>query len=471
MRLSFHGAAGEVTGSCYLVETATSRVLVDFGLHQGGPAAERLNRRLPPVDFARLDAVVLTHAHLDHCGRLPLLHRTADASHPGGDQGPRIWATPATIGLCDILLRDAASLMEADAARQSVRRARLGRAPAGPLYSLDDVDRLMPRFSPIPYDRPREIAEGISIRLVDAGHILGSASVEMTVREGSRTRVIAFSADIGERGSPLLHDPTPIPRCDVMVLESTYGDRDHRGREPTIDEFVSILAAARHEGGVVLIPAFAVGRTQHLVYVLGELIQQQRVRGLDVYVDSPMALSATELYERHRALWDDESRRILEAGRGPLSFPGLHYVRSADQSRALNALRGSAIVIAGSGMCTGGRILHHLKHRLWRPETRLVFVGFQADGTLGRRIVAGARTVRVMDATIAVKAHVHTLGGFSAHAGQSGLVEWAAAAKASSPRVFLTHGEDRPRMALRERLLRVTGMDAALPVRGEAVDL
>lgn len=473
MRLSFYGAAGEVTGSCYYLRTASARVLIDFGLHQGYIEAEKKNRRLPPIDFAGLDAVVLTHAHLDHVGRMPLLGR---AGYPAKG---RIWATPATMGLTDLLLKDAASIMEMDAERVCDRRKRICRPPVEPLFTTSDVEEVLPRFSPIRYNQLQEIAPGVTIRMVDAGHIIGSASVEMTIREGSATKVIAFSGDIGERGSPLLKDPTPLPRCDVMLLESTYGDRDHRSLAETIDEFAGLLngaAAANGTGGgrsgsKMLIPAFAVGRTQELVYVMGDLVRGKKVAHTPVYVDSPMAVEATELYRAHRDLWDDEAWAILNSNNHPLSFPGLRYTRSADESRALNQLRGPGVIISAAGMCTGGRILHHLRHHLWKKETCVVFVGYQAQGTLGRRLVDGAKEVRIMGEPVSVQASIHTLGGFSAHAGQNGLCEWAGAAKDAKPRVFLTHGEDGPRNVLREQLQSRYGLSAALPVWGETVEI
>jgi metallo-beta-lactamase family protein len=463
MRIRFFGAAGEVTGSCTLVETSRARVLVDFGMHQGGPHAESRNRRVPPFRSHDLDCVVLTHAHLDHSGRLPMLARE-------GFDRP-IHATPATIDLCDILLRDAASLQQMDAERVSKGRQQRGRAPVAPLYGTPDVDRIMPLFRPSPYGSAVEIAPGITVTFRDAGHILGSAWVEMRVEDAGAAKVVVFSADVGPHGAPLLHDPQPPPACDLLILESTYGDRDHRPLADTLEEFVRILRSARTPRGKVLIPSFAVGRTQQLIYFIGQLKREGRLERPSVYVDSPMAIEATGLYRRHRDLFDDESWAIINGGDTPLHFDGLHLARTPQDSRSINPLGAGVIVVAASGMCTGGRILHHLKHGLGREETHVVFVGYQGEGTLGRKIVNGEGVVRVMGEPIGVKAKVHTLGGFSAHAGQSDLLRWAAPALESRPRLVLNHGEDRQRTILAAAAQERFGVGAALPQFGEIVEL
>jgi len=463
MRLRFFGAAGEVTGSCTLVETSRARVLVDFGMHQGGPHAEARNRRVPPFRARELDAVVLTHAHIDHSGRLPMLVRDEYA-------GP-IFATPATIDLCDILLRDAANLQQMEAERLTRGRLRRGRADVAPLYGTAEVERVMPLFRPRAYGEPIEVAPGIEITYHDAGHILGSAWVEMRVEDGPERRTVVFSADIGPYGAPMLRDPAPPPACDVLILESTYGDRDHRDMATTLEEFVQILRSARTPRGKVLIPAFAVGRTQQLIYYIGQLKREGRLERPSVYVDSPMAIEATGLYRRHRDLFDDESWAILNTGDTCLHFDGLRFARTPDDSRALNPLGGGVVVIAASGMCTGGRILHHLKHNLWRQESHVVFVGYQGEGTLGRKIVDGHGLVRVMGEQVKVQAHVHTLGGFSAHAGQSHLVRWASPALEHRPRLVLNHGEDRQRRTLAGVIRERFGVEAQLPRYGGIVDV
>lgn len=455
MKVTFFGAAGEVTGSSYLIETDRTRVLLDFGLHQGEPEAAEHNRMPRQMEPSKLHAVVLTHAHLDHSGRLPMLI-------PGGFRGP-IYATPATIGLVDILLKDSARLMEQDAERA---RRRPGDMPADAeavLFGVEEVEAVMKQFTPLPYQTAREIAPGISIRFVDAGHILGSASVEMTVEEGGRKRVIAFSGDIGPRGLPLIHDPTLLTRAEVVFLESTYGDRNHRSREETVQEFEALLHRARSAAGKVLIPAFAVGRTQDLIFQLTKLHCAGRLGGAHVYIDSPMATDVTQIYKAHTELWDAEARAMGASGCTPLHFPGLRFTRTADESRKLNDLDSGTVVIAGSGMCTGGRIVHHLRHGLPNPGTQVMIVGFQAEGTLGRRLVDGQKLVRIYGQEVPVKAAIHTLGGFSAHAGQSGLVEWARAFSPKPERIILTHGEPRARDALRPKLKIELGVDSERP--------
>lgn len=467
--LSFFGAAGEVTGSCYLVHTDQARVLVDFGLHQGEKEAEEHNRRLPPIRPSDLDAVVLTHGHLDHCGRLPLLIR-------GGFRG-KIYCTAPTTGIASLILRDSAHLQQQDAEQDNRRRARRGEPPVDALYGIDDVERILPMLTGMAYGQDQAIAPGVTIRFSDAGHILGSSSVLMNVEEKrpggvSVRRTISFSGDIGVKGSPILRDPTPTPPADVVVMESTYGDRDHKALGPTLDEMLQILREAQRDGGRVVIPSFALGRTQDLIYHFGNFLREGKLTRLSVYVDSPMAVAASDLYRKHTEMYDASSRELLRTGVGPLSFPGLHYTKTPDESRRLNDTSGSFVIISAAGMCTGGRILHHLRHSLWRPETRIVIVGYQAGGTLGRQLVDGAKTVRIYGEPVAVKARVHTLGGFSAHAGQTELIEWVRplAGLADKPRVILTHGEDGPRRALAEKL-RALGLTCELPMYGDVVEL
>ncbi len=472
LSLTFCGAAGEVTGSATLLDTGAARVLVDFGLHQGGGACESRNRRTPPFDAARLDAVVLTHAHIDHSGRLPLLVRPTNEGGLGF-HGP-IWATPATIELAAILLRDAAFLQRMDAERLTRQRRRRGREPDGlkPLFDFEDVERALALMRPLPYDREQEIAQGVSLRFVDAGHILGSASVMLRVKtRNHHERAVAFSADVGVKGTPMLRDPARFNAADVVILESTYGDRDHRTTAHTLDEFVNILNDAERESAKVLIPAFAVGRTQNLIYHMARLREAGRLGPTPVYIDSPMAIEATELYRRHSQSFDDTTQRLIDEGRSPLAFPGLRFTKSPQESRSLNDLGCCAVIISAGGMCNGGRILHHLRHGLWKPATHLLIVGFQAHGTLGREIVEGAKQVAVMGERIAVKAKVHTLGGFSAHAGQTELLEWLRPMAGATPRVILNHGEDAARHALAETIRRLFAIECTLPRYREVVNL
>lgn len=462
MKIHVVGAAGEVTGSCYVVETDRARFLVDFGLFQGGWEIQEINRNDLPVKPSELDAVLLTHAHLDHSGRLPQL-----ASK--GFNAP-IYATGATIELVEILLRDSAHIQEMDAER-AARRDNPSSNDKTPLYTSADVDAIMPRFASVEYDEPFRVAEGIVARYVDAGHILGSASIEVKVTEGGVTKTLAFSGDIGPRGVPLLHDPVTFDHADLVFLESTYGDRDHRSLTASIDEFAEIIDNAHTPMGRVLIPSFAVGRTQQLIYFLGELIRAGRLRQTEVVVDSPMATDTTKLYRHHRKLFDQESWAIIDSGHSPLHFDGLRFTRDAEESKALNAMGGGIVIISASGMCTGGRIVHHLRHGLRSEHTHVVFVGFQARGTLGRLLVDGRKMVKVFGDEIKVEAQIHTIGGFSAHAGQTGLVEWLKDLAKARPRVVLTHGEDKPRKELARLLESTYAIKAELPMLADVITL
>ena len=463
IKLGFYGAAGEVTGSCYLVSTDRARVLIDMGMHQGETEADDHNRRMPPIALKSLNAVVLTHAHLDHCGRLPLLTKH-------GYRG-RVHCTRATADVTDIILRDSAALQVEDCRRFN-RRIRRGDEPfREPLYEVRDAEQTLRQFETCDYDQVKTIADGITIKFVDAGHILGAASVQMTVRDGEVVKTIVFSGDVGLSGSPILRDPTTPTPADVVLLESTYGDRDHKPLDATREELLTILREAQATGGKVIIPAFAVGRTQDLIFHIGEFLRAGELSSVQVYVDSPMATSVSAIYVRHQDIYDERARELLANRMKPLNFPGLSYIRSVEQSKNLNDAEGSMIIISASGMCTGGRVLHHLFHDLSRPETHVVIVGYQGHGTLGRRLVDRAKSVIIFREVVPVRAKIHTLGGFSAHAGQSGLLAWAAPYQASKPRMFLTHGEDGPRAALRDQLAARLGLQAALPNYGDEVEL
>lgn len=463
MKLTFFGAAGEVTGSGYLLETSRARVLIDFGLHQGEDEADEHNRFPDRLQSDRLDAVILTHAHIDHCGRLPML---ADREYDRA-----IWATPATRELCEILLKDTANLMASDAARRNAYR-RPGQPRQRPLYEMVDVEECLRLFRSLPYQERQEVAPGVWARFSDAGHILGSASLELTVRDNGAERVIVFSGDLGPSGLPLIRDPEPFQRADVLLLESTYGDRDHRSRADTIKELQAILTTCSLAGcGKILIPAFAVGRTQDLIFEMSKLHRTGLWGGFPVYIDSPMGIETTSLYRRHPELFDDESRTLLANGSSPLNFPLLKLVRTVEESKRLNESRDPMVVIAGSGMCTGGRIVHHLKHALPRLDTQVVIVGYQSQGTLGRRLVDGQKRVRIHGEEIPVQARIHTLGGFSAHAGQSQLVAWAKHINPRPSRLILTHGEPKARDTLAMVLEKQWGVRAERPLLDDTIEL
>lgn len=463
IKLGFYGAAGEVTGSCYVLTTDRASVMIDMGMHQGETAADEHNRRMPPIDVSKLEAVVLTHAHLDHCGRLPLLCKN-------GFRG-RIHCTAATADVTEIILRDSTAIQVEDCERFNRRFRRGGEPRQEPLYDVPQAEQALRQLTTMGYDQFKTIADGITIKLFDAGHILGAASVQMVVTDGPRTLTIVFSGDVGVSESPILRDPvTPMP-ADVVLLESTYGDRDHKPLAQTRDELLAILLDAQSTGGKVLIPAFAVGRTQDLVFHIGEFLRAGKLKGVRVYVDSPMATSVSDLYARHKEVYDERARQLLAEHMKPLSFPGLTYTRTVEESKRLNDSKGSMVIISASGMCTGGRILHHLYHDVSNPNTHVVIAGYQGQGTLGRRLVDGAKSVNIFREELPVRAKVHTLGGFSAHAGQSGLLTWAAPFQSSKPKMFLTHGEDGPRAALRDQLAARFGLQPVLPHYGDEFEL
>lgn len=461
MRLSFHGAAGRVTGSCHLIECAGRIVLLDCGLVQGGQDQQKLNRAPWPVAPGRVDAVVLSHAHIDHSGRLPALVKS-------GYRGP-VYAQHATVGLCDIMLRDAGYLQEMDAETENRKRARKGLALVEPLYTARDAARALRQFQPLPYDDIQEILPGIRIRFRDAGHILGSAIVEVWLREGEESRKLVFSGDLGQPNTPILRDPVTVRDADAVLLESTYGDRLHRSRESTLEEMRGIIAAAYADGGNILIPAFAVGRSQEMLYIFGEHFEDWGLGRWRICLDSPLAIQATELYARHAEL-NDEAAMSLWRHRGRELVPNLEFLRTPQQSRALNRVRSGLIVVAASGMCEGGRIRHHLKNNLWRRQCHVVMVGYQAQGTLGRQLVEGNAYVRLWGEAIRVAAQVHTVGGFSAHADQQGLLEWYRGFD-DSPPVWLVHGEAGPRASLAAKLTETCNAEVRIPMAGDSLDL
>ena len=462
MQLEFYGGAGEVTGSCHVLVVGGRRLLLDCGLIQGGEAPLERNRAPFPFDAAQVDAVVLSHAHIDHCGRLPLLMKR-------GFRGP-VYASPACRDLARILLADSANMQERDAERENRRRERGGtKRPVEPLYTLDVALGVLQQFRAVRYGEPVEVLPGVELTFRDAGHILGSTSVWLRLREGEVERRIVFSGDVGQYDTPILRDPEPGPAVDLAIMESTYGDRLHRDRAATLEELGGILREARRDGGNVLIPAFAVGRSQELLYELATHYDAWRLGDWQVFLDSPMAIEASAVYWRHAELFDEEAQQWHARLRSLPLLPNLKLCRTAEESMAINRISNGAIVIAGSGMCTGGRIVHHLKHNLGRPECDVVFSGFQAQGTLGRAIVERREYVRIHGAPVKVEARVHTLGGFSAHGDRHDLLRWYGAIPGRPP-VWLVHGEAGAAQGLRDAL-RADGVKAEVAQPGVAVDL
>jgi metallo-beta-lactamase family protein len=445
MQIEFLGATREVTGSCFLVRVGGQRLLVECGLVQGAREHEEHNREPFLFAAAEIDAVVLTHAHLDHSGRLPLLIKR-------GYTGP-VYTHKATAELCAIMLEDAGYLNEKDVQWANKKRQRKGLKPIEPLYTRDEARAAQRHFQTLDYGQPREILPGATLTLRDAGHILGSAIVELELSEAGRTRKVVFSGDLGHKGAPILRDPEPIAQADLVVMESTYGNRLHRSWEATWQEMGGIISSARSGQGNILIPAFTVGRTQELLYAFKCHYEEWGIDGWQVFLDSPMGIEATEVYARHAKLYDEQASRIYEQSGDPFDLPNLHLSRRSEDSMQINQIRSGAIIIAGSGMCTGGRIRHHFKHNIWREHTHVLIVGFQARGTLGRSLVDGAKRIRLWAETVQVKATVHTIGGLSAHADQDGLVDWYRRFE-NRPRVVLVHGELEAMETLAQRLHR-----------------
>lgn len=444
-KLTFLGATRQVTGSCYLLETQDRRILLECGMFQGGRETTAQNRQPFSFSPAAIDAVVVSHAHIDHSGLLPKLVKA-------GFAGP-VYVTAPTHDLLELMLKDAAYLEMKDAQWDNKRRQRAGKKPVEPLYTFEDVEALLTLRRPVPYSDEIEILSGVRLQFHDAGHIIGAGIVEITLNKGGHAKTLVFSGDLGNRYSPLMRDPAVLNRADVLLLESTYGDRDHRSLDDTLEEFARALRDAGESGGNVLVPAFAVGRTQDLIYWLGRFHREGRLRQPLVFLDSPMAIEANGIYADYTALFnrdDPEFNRMVEHG-WQAWLPILRYSKSSEDSIALNQAQG-AIIIAGSGMCDGGRIRHHLKYNLWKPSTHLIITGFQAQGTLGRRLVDGARRLSILGSEIAVRARIHTLGGFSAHAGQTQLVQWAKNFAGCNPRVYLVHGEIEAMQSLQTAL-------------------
>ena len=462
--ITFYGAAQEVTGSCHMLESpACGKVLLDCGLHQGGDAVERIHNERFAFNPADIDAVVLSHAHLDHCGMLPLLvHR--------GFEGP-IYCTRATADLLPIMLHDAAGLYLRDLERDNLRARRKGRKERDPIYDMDDVEEVLARLKAIPYHKHVDLAPQCRVTFHDAGHILGSAIVEVELEEKRGARRLVFSGDLGRAGSVLMNDPAVLTRADLVLMESTYGDRNHRCEDESLEELRDVLAETWKRGGSVMIPAFAVGRTQEIIFHLGRLHHAGELDPWQIYLDSPMAIEVTHVYDRWLHLMDgDDIRELSESHRHSLEgfLPTLQLTPDTEQSMAINRIKGGAIIIAGSGMCTGGRIRHHFKQRIWDERNTIIFAGFQAQGTLGRMLVDGMRNVKLFGEQYAVKAQITTIGCFSAHAGQRELIAWAGNFE-GPPRFALVHGEAKSQDVLAEKLWEAKGIQVQIPARGETI--
>jgi metallo-beta-lactamase family protein len=457
MKLSFHGADHDVTGSCHLIECAGKRILIDCGLFQGAHELSEENAEPFGFDPAGIDFLLLTHAHLDHCGRLPLLVK-------GGFRG-EIVTSAASWELARLVMLDSGHLQEEEARNNARHAARRGnrKEDNAPLYTEIDALNTLDYFGrSAGYDQPMELAPGVRATFLDAGHILGSACIFLELKENGRQRTVLFSGDLGNNNRPILRDPSSPPKADVVVMETTYGDRLHRPIDQSVEELYAAITDTFMRGGNVIIPTFALERAQEILFFLREGVEKSRLhRSLQVFLDSPMAISATAIFERHPECYDEETAKLFREGHDPLSLPGLHFTREAQDSIAINRIGGGAVIMAGSGMCTGGRIRHHLKHNLWRADSSIVFVGYAANGTLARKIIDGAAHVHLFGEDIPVTAAIHTINGFSAHADQAELLAWHRQIGAPE-RTFLVHGEEET-MRLFSTFLKNTRVEMPAP--------
>lgn len=457
MQVHFHGAAGEVTGSMHLVEAAGKRLLIDCGMVQGSPEAEARNFAAFPFDPASIDALILSHAHIDHVGRVPRLTLS-------GFNGP-IYAQSATADLLPIMLMDSASIQENDAERGN-RKRKPGQPKLMPLYTREDARDALSQLRPLAYGVRTSVLEGVELAFRDAGHILGSSIIELWA-DGKK---LVFSGDLGMCGTPILRDPEHVATADLVLMESTYGNRNHKQRSETIAELGEILESAWRDGGNVLIPAFAVGRTQELLYWFARHWDDWGMARWKIFLDSPMAAKVVQVYDHHHALFDAEAREVWRGTPNPFRLPNLRVTETAEDSMGINRIHGGAIIIAGNGMASGGRILHHMRQCLPKRQTRMVFVGYQAEGTLGRRLVDGAQWVRIHGHDVRVAAHRHTVGGLSAHADQQGLLDWYAGFSPAPP-LALVHGEDLAREALAGEIFERHGVTVVLARPGMHVQV
>jgi len=458
--LKFLGGARTVTGSCYYVECNGLKILIECGLYQG-KGSDEVNRAAFRFKPETIDYIFVTHAHLDHSGMLPKIVRE-------GFKG-KIITTSATRDLLEFMLYDSAQIQESDAAWDTRKALRAGRPPVYPLYTTEDVRNVIPLFDVKPYEKIFHLGNGIKYRFLDAGHILGSGTLEFSFQEGSGEKKIIFTGDIGKRDNPIVRDPVVPEKADCIVMESTYGNRLHKNWEASIDELVNAIKTTFKKRGNVYIPSFAVGRTQDLLYVLNNLVKEGRLKKIDVYLDSPLAQEITRVYLSHPECFDEEARKLFSAENVGDALQ-LHFVESVKASMALNRKKSGILVIAGSGMCEGGRIRHHFKHNLWRRECSVIFVGFQAEGTLGRKIVEGARSVKILGENVAVRASTYTINGFSAHADQEGLITWLSAFS-NSPEVFIVHGEKDVALSFSRLVRKKFGYKTHVPRKGDVYNI
>ena len=473
MNITFLGATKMVTGSNFLVEGAGKRFLVDCGLYQGKEELEELNYREFDYNPAEIDFMLLTHAHIDHSGRIPKLYND-------GFKGP-IYAHKATCDLCSIMLPDSGHIQEMESQWKNKKRIRKGQKEKPPLYTADDAIKCMEIFKPVKYDEIIQVDKNIFVRFNDAGHMLGSSTIEIwAIEDGKETKTV-FSGDLGNNDIPLLSEPTMIDNCDYLVMESTYGSRLHNRNDQKAEMFLNIVSETINNGGTVVIPSFAVGRTQEILYEINKIKENRHdeefmekyrtLMKVPVYVDSPLAISATQVFKENMDLFEDEVKEEMQRGNNPLEFPGLKFTQTADESKALNESNEASIIISASGMCDVGRIKHHLKHNIWNPNSTILFVGYQAPGTLGYQIVNGAKKVTIFGEEFAVNARIEYIEGYSGHADQEWLMNFIYSFLTKPKHIFLVHGEEESQDVLRDKILEETGIGVSIPEYGECYEL
>lgn len=468
MKVSFLGAAKTVTGSCYYIETDSCRFIVDCGMFQGSKEYEIRNEEDFEFNPAELDFALLTHAHIDHCGRIPKLYND-------GFKG-KIYATKATVELCALILPDSGHIQESENEWVNRKRERAGMKPVEPLYTVQDAIDSMKLFESVRYDDIISPLENIKVRFSDAGHILGSSIIEIWITEKGKEVKLVFSGDLGNMNMPILRDPSVIDSADYLFIESTYGNRLHMNVEDKEERFVDLINTTIEQGGNVVIPSFAVGRTQEIIYDLFKQYEKygdklKKLFATPVYIDSPLAVSATKVFRNNLDCFDEEARAYIKNGDNPLDFPSLKFTQSVDESKALNDSKESIVIISASGMCEAGRIKHHLKHNLWRKESTIIFVGYQAQGTLGRRLVDGAKKVRIFGEEISVNARIEMIEGFSGHADRAGLLNWIDKFKEKPSKIFIVHGEEEAMMEFSDAINEKFGISTIIPEMGETMDL
>ena len=462
IEVEFLGATGEVTGSCHLVTVGSHKILLDCGLIQGRTEDEARNRQAFPFDPAAIDAVVLSHAHIDHSGRLPLLIKA-------GFRGP-VYTHRACRDLCRIMLKDSAFLYEKEVQWENRKRARKGLDMVEAMYTVEDAKVAMKQFKGLVYQQKKRILPNVTLRLNDAGHILGSSIVELWLEDEGQQRKLVFSGDLGRSGMPILEDPAVITDADLVIMESTYGDRLHRSWQETQKEIADVLSIATNGSGNILIPAFSVGRTQEILYLFAKYYKQWQLDRWQIFLDSPLAIEATRIFMNNSDLFDDDMQALFQQNKQQSILPNLHISRTTNQSIALNRVHSGAIIIAGSGMCSGGRIKQHLKHNVWRSDCHVIISGFQARGTLGRKLVDGAKRIKLWGETVQVAASIHTIGGLSAHADQTGLKNWYSNFN-NQPQLVLVHGEPQAQERLSKVLQAELNVNVIIAKRGQKVDL